>query len=246
MIYNLHKATETNIGDMKSPVSLYFDFGQETAIYDLCRVKSGDYNLQDAEAVIVGGGGLFYFQSLEYLCENYSGKLIGWGIGCNEHGVKKLRYPSFAERFDLLGVRDWGSPFKWVPCSTCMDPIFDMEHEVVHETVIYEHKNSPIKLDFPRKDNTSDFATAINHIASSEIVLTNTYHGMYWATLLARKVVVFPFSSRFYGMKYPVYLCEESDFVSGMPRDLKSFPEALPECRQANLQFYQEVKNVLQ
>lgn len=35
-----------------------------------------------------------------------------------------------------------------------------------------------------------DFNETVAFLGSSEVVLTTSYHGLYWATLLGRKVVV--------------------------------------------------------
>lgn len=239
--YNLHAVDRNNTGDLMSSVFSYFDFKSTTTrTHNLCRVESNDYNMNKADVIIAGGGGLFVFKSLEYLCKNYSGLLVGWGIGCNEHGVSELRYPDYVRRFDILGVRDWGTEFRWVPCPSCMHPCFDKEYKIEHEVIVYEHKNQVIDLDFPKKDNSSNFNDVIDFLGSGEIVLTNTYHGMYWATLLGRKVIAFPFSSRFYGMKYPIKLCESTEWEKHSV-SLKEYPESLEECRKANMDFFEHV-----
>lgn len=233
--------TTWNIGDMMCPVSLHFDLG-ESKILDLCRVKSNDFNVNDADVVVVGGGGLFFFDSLKYLMEICTKPIIGWGIGCNEHGCQQIRYPQYAHSFTLLGTRDWNTEFEWVPCPSCMDSIFNESIKMQHDVVVYEHKDRPLGLDFPTKNNSVSFPEAIRHIASGSTVLTNTYHGMYWGTLLSRKVIAFPFSSRFYGMKYPVRLSEDGSWKES---DGAIFPEALEECREANTKFYKRFMEYL-
>jgi hypothetical protein len=192
--------------------------------------------------IIVGGGGLFFFDSLEYLLTNCSKPVIGWGIGCNEHGIKKIQYPKYVNLFTFLGTRDWNSGFDWVPCPSCMHSIFDQDLEILHDIVVYEHRDNPLNFDFPKANNSLEFSEAIKHIASGATILTNTYHGMYWGTLLGRKVIAFPFSNRFYGMKYPVYISENGVWKESYG---KAFPEALKECRKANLDFYQKIYNFM-
>ena len=91
------------------------------------------------------------------------------------------------------------------------------------------------------KNSGRDVAGAIRFLASAEIVLTNAYHGMYWATLLGKKAIVFPYSSKFHGFKYPVAMSAPGAWRSARGA-APAFPEALDECRQANLRFADKVR----
>ncbi len=66
---------------------------------------------------------------------------------------------------------------------------------------------------------------------------------MYWATLLGKKVIVFPFSSRFYGMKHQPQLCDISNWKNVI-KNTTCYSEALEECRQANTTFYNDYMNL--
>lgn len=39
-------------------------------------------------------------------------------------------------------------------------------------------------------NSAMNLETAVSFLGSSEVVLTTSYHGLYWATLLGRKVIV--------------------------------------------------------
>lgn len=224
---------------MASPVR-YFKLGAR--VHDICRVKQLD--LTQVSTAIVGGGGLFFFDSLRYLCENHPGPKIGWGLGSNQHGSDQISYPDYISSFCLLGVRDWGTPFYWVPCASCMHDCFDQHYEIEHDVVVYEHYKQKLGLNLPTLANDRSFTDVVKHLGAGKVVLTNSYHGMYWATLLGRGVIAFPFSSRFYGMKHVPVLCGKEDWMANVPK-VREYPEALSECRQANVDYYQRVKELI-
>ena len=120
---------------------------------------------------------------------------------------------------------------------------FGKSHEIATEVVCYEHGRHPLLIDgFPTMRNTErDFVRVIRFLGSAETVLTNTYHGMYWATLLGRKVITFPSSSKFHGFKYPVAMSTPDAWKSARSKAVSS-PEALAECRAANIRFADKVR----
>lgn len=244
MIYNLHKQQD-NVGDQMSAVSLHFGFGEEVKTLDVCGVRHHD--LSKPRAIILGGGGLLYFKnSIEYLCANKQQLLIGWGFGCNDHNTTRLSYPSCLQKFDLLGIRDWQDKYRWVPCPSCVQKGFDGVYNTRREVGVYEHKDHPLNI--PGHDklrNNNSFSSVIEFLATSDLILTNTYHGVYWSTLLNKKVVAFPFSSRFYGFRYPVPLCKKPTEWEQAAKDAVQYPDALRECREANMLYYQDVMSLL-
>lgn len=64
---------------------------------------------------------------------------------------------------------------------------------------------------------------------------------MYWATMLGRKAIVFPHSSKFHGFKYPVTLSTPDAWRSALGTSV-GYPGALAECREANLRFAEKVR----
>ena len=82
----------------------------------------------------------------------------------------------------------------------------------------------------------------INFLGSAELVITNSYHGAYWATLLKRKVVVMqPFSSKFLGFRHPLVVANNFDITD--IKNLPVYPNALKEAREANSKFAKKVLN---
>jgi exopolysaccharide biosynthesis predicted pyruvyltransferase EpsI len=79
-------------------------------------------------------------------------------------------------------------------------------------------------------------------LGSAETVVTSSYHGAYWASLLGRRVVGIPTSSKFYGLKHAIPLCTIEDWPR-FEKLARSYPEALDDCRSANIAFAEKVKD---
>lgn len=178
-------------------------------------------------------------------------------------------YPDWMGRFALAGVRDWSIdvPHRWVPCASCMHPVFNENPKPDRKIVIYDHKEHPFvistptmempkdkedneylvdALNAPRAHNTGfgSMAEAVRFIARGEIVLTTSYHGAYWGMLLGRGVIVQDNGlNRFHRMWHPF------GWWSTIVREVPWYryahiahshycrTEALQTCRQANLAF---------
>lgn len=253
VVLNIHCAAQTNVGDKYSCPVLYFPF-RERLVADIFELRDKNIH-QMPESVIVGGGGLlgpYFMEPFEVLMRNRAAikKLIGWGMGSNVHYRPEVGFqseiddllPEFLKEFDLLGIRDFGTQYRWVPCASCMHDSLLQGYEVRNPVVIYEHKDLPIDIDgFPRlKNSEMEIRNVIAFLASSEAVITNTYHGVYWATLLGKRVVVLPFSSRFHGFKHPPVICSDGNWKVALEKS-ETYPNALAECCEANIAFYSEV-----
>jgi len=128
-ILNIHRIDLTNVGDKYSSPTRYFDFPKGTKVLEIEDIRQPrDFH---SDVVVIGGGGLiasFFEEMLDNIYKSNPGKLIGWGIGHNYHGEKEINLPSL-DNFDALGIRDYNFGYDWVPCSTCMDPLFDQEYK---------------------------------------------------------------------------------------------------------------------
>ncbi|TAM46281.1 MAG: glycosyltransferase [Gammaproteobacteria bacterium] len=250
---HVFRADATNAGDWWSLPAHYLPFANKGHLLDIAALRSDTPMHRN---LVVGGGGLVspHFPQLEQLMRRVDIRLIGWGLGHNmnvdvEAGYvepEELRYPRYMERFDLLGVRDWGAPYRWVPCASCLHPAFSRDYPIRHEIVVYEHKRIPTGIDgFPKMTNdTGDIVAALEFLGSGRLVLTNSYHGAYWATLLGRQVIAFPFSSKFYGLKHRIPLCRAAEWEKHVA-GCKVYPEALIEGRRANVDFLSDVERFL-
>jgi hypothetical protein len=185
-------------------------------------------------------------------CRGQLRSLVAWGVGESEHvsrdGQQVLPYagplPGYLKAFDLVGVRDFGTEHHWVPCASCMLPQFDQPGAAVHEAVIYEHKRIPIPIQapFPRRTNAGDdIAASLAFLASGKVVITNSYHGAYWATLLGRRVLAIANMSKMYRFRHAPVVCRPEHWQRCLGLTV-SYPEALAQCRTANQNFGKEVR----
>ena len=248
---NVFRTDPSNVGDWYCAPSRYFPLGNTESL----DIIDTDLAALDAH-VIVGGGGLVaktFHPHLERLAQ-YRPKLsslIAWGIGESEHVDRSGgfvlpyagRWPDYLAAFDLVGVRDYGTSLRWVPCASCMMPELDQPAPVTRDIVIYEHKRIPIPIDegFARRTNNgNDIASVLAFLASAELVITNSYHGAYWATLMGRRVLAIVNMSKMYRFKHSPVICRADQWkrFAGLAR---SYPMALAECRAASTAFYRDV-----
>lgn len=253
-VQSVFRFDPTNAGDYHSAPFHYIDFGTQRCVDIIKQPEPAAL----ADHLIVGGGGLLGSASFakywkQLFARDYK-SVVGWGLGDNAQFDAKAgfvartacTYPDYVKRFDLLGVRDIGTPHEWVPCASCLHPLFDEEWPVERDVVVYEHKRVPTGIDeFPKMNNdTNDLARVLRFLGSGRVVITNSYHGVYWAQLLGRAVLAFPFSSKFYHFKHQVTLCEPAAWRHHLDR-VEEPPPALHECVAANLRFARRVQDRL-
>lgn len=179
-------------------------------------------------------------------------KRFVWGAGHNgDAGRKKpqsLVYPSWLSEFDLVGVRDYKQNLPWVPCASCMHPALRQQYTIKNDVIWFEHKKQLIK-DFgsdsiPRFVNSgNNVEQTIELLGSANIILTNSYHGAYWGTLLGKKVIVVgPWSSKFYAMRHAPTLISPDGNWKHVVDQANVYPDALIECIDATERFWEKVK----
>jgi hypothetical protein len=192
-------------------------------------------------------------------------RVIAWGIGHHHdavHGhsgtiernwrssLEQYQTDYDLSRFALCGLRDVVDWAVYAPCSTCMHPVFDTPAQATQDCVLYEHGDlDPIAIGgLPRMSNTGPtrIETVAEFLASGRTVITNSYHGAYWATLLGRRVVVYePWCTKFALMRYPLVECTRENWLARLSEAPLLYPEALAECRAATRAFAERVSLVL-
>lgn len=254
-IVGCHVTQTVNIGDLACCPLDYFpelDQGHRVDVRELTITND------EPMALIAGGGGLLHPSLIEPLARAASQRhpnvlIVAWGIGTNSHEAKEALHPKFLDNFDLVGLRDWQTPWRYVPCPSCMNPWFDRQEvaQPQHEVVVYSHFQVPIPMvqPVPAMDNSGkaeDISKALEFLSSGKCVVTNSYHGAYWAQLLNRKVIVWqPFSSRFYHFFSNPHFCLESDWRPHVPLAKARTENFLSDCRKRNVSFAAEVMELL-
>jgi hypothetical protein len=252
----VHRQDKGNAGDWYSVPQQYFELFRGARVHDLAHMDPMEIG-RLSRRVVVGGGGLLgrakFSRQFLALWEKPVRCAVGWGLGDNltvdfkTQWVDECRiqYPDDVERFDLLGVRDWGTPYRWVPCASCLHPSFAKVRVPIHDVVVYENKMPTGVEEFPKMQNTSlDMDAILDFLGSGHVVITNSYHGAYWAQLLGRGVLAFPFSSKFWHMRHRVTLCRPGEWKENLSK-VEAQPPALEECVAANVEFKNEAMAIL-
>lgn len=221
-IVNIHLPNSKNIGDeVCSPVH-YFDI-------DATIIKLGDEIPSDQD-VVIWGGGCIASQAPRDIMYGGKYKRVIWGAGVTQRGVLQFpKQPSY-QGIDLAGIRDFPNPAGtcWVACPSTMSSLFDNPPEPTQDIVYYGHKAlSPMES---MNNDHMNFEEVVAHLQKGQKIVTSSYHGMVWGTILGREVEVIPFGAKFYGWPW---------MNKRAPTDILSI------CRETNLEFYEKFNNLL-
>ncbi len=195
---------------------------------------------------------------------------VGTDLDCSPEESKSMQgkislLGNFFEGFDLVGTRVYDPlhPELWTPCASCMHPEIEYwrSKKASHDILIYSHKRHPITLkntisfwkknrniiqlpkglSYSYADNSGNNITEkLRSMADARIIITNSYHGVYWATLLERQVICIPFKSGLYSFKHsPKYI--ENEVTLDDLHTAPKYASALEECKNANTSFLKQV-----
>lgn len=249
-LFFVHKLRTDNTGDkIICPYSYFQDYFDDFVVQKFDN-DDMDYLKFKKATFILGGGGLinqndFWNKWINNIIKNKN-KVIGWGIGYNQHKGAKINEKLKLRDFSLLGLRDYEMKYSYLPCVSCLKEELAEKSPIQRKIgCIIHYENTDLKFDYPTMYNNQPFADLAKFIAESEIIITNTYHIMYWATLMGKKVILFnPFSDKFKHFKYQPVL-----YSGNLAKDIrkaKTYPEALAECRKLNLAFFEKVKKIIE
>jgi hypothetical protein len=242
----------------------YFDFGESTRKVSL-HEDMISYIDNTVSMIIVGGSGIHQegtWLKIRRIADLAAPTLpiVIWGMGINDHHrFDKRDHDTLAHLEGLsnvvIGLRDYFYS-TYVPCVSCMRQEFDAHFKIEREFGLYTHLSMPFQdttaiagryttiSNRIHGDAVVNFWKVIKFLASCEVVITNSYHGAYWATLLNKRVVVVsPFSNKFFGMKFEPIIVDDIMFAEQGARLAKSYPDALRDCRARNLEFFTVVRD---
>ncbi len=263
-IVNIHRFEMENSGDLMSAPYLYFEKLKNFERIDvlgylsknILKTISWPFRIKN-KSIILGGGGLLdratFYTTVDVLKETFQqgNKVVLWGVGHNNPNLKiSNKYYNQIKSFEVVGVRDYGiNGVDWVPCASCMNDLFTKKYQEERQIGVVEHESIPIEgvetCPFPVLKNKSKFEDIINFIGSSEKIITNSYHVMYWSILLKRKVIVIPNSSKMFSFKYKVPFADNINDYKFMFNQAVVYDGVLEECRIANNKFSEKVFNYL-
>ena len=200
------------------------------------------------DVVIVGGGGLLDNSDLWNYNINRLAKKCRYCFlfapGFNRHYGHRVSVMLKTGAFRQWTVRDYHHPAggRYVPCASCLRPEFSMTYPVVRKYGVVKHFQFDMSREFnlPQITNDRPLHELLAFIGSSEIVVSNTYHAVYWATLMKKKVILdAPFSEKFKYLKYPPVL-----FSGDLEKDAAQavvYENALTEAQELVRNFAEDI-----
>jgi hypothetical protein len=161
-VINVHRINEKNVGDFYCAPHLYFDVlkDKKLDISDLRSYKKSVTNNWIEQisnnSLIIGGGGLLNIKHFKMQMEMFENltqkgkKTVIWGAGHNEINLDNFnqnkKYWVDVTKFGLVGTRDYSFPGEWVPCVSCLNPIFDNKFTEEYEVgIIFNTKSNKDK-----------------------------------------------------------------------------------------------------
>lgn len=243
-----HHFRTNNLGDrVCSPYDYYPDLASRGARLDL------DDPTPPCKVVVYGGGKIMGGLRKTLNVNDRAAKArIAWGVSTIQKSRISLKYWLAYRAMDLVGTRDYGDDrFPWSPCVTCLAPEFDQTHAEEHDVVAYVHhwrvrdRGVELPAGIPVMENIEeDFSKVIRFIASGRTVMSNSYHGVYWALLLGKKVLCVPYSNKFYNYRLQPGYSTGGEWYKELSR-ARGHDEMLGLCREGAASFEARARTLI-
>lgn len=240
----IHLKYTKNTGDLACSPHAYFDFGTQSSFGFKDTIPACDL-------AIIGGGQVFQkcVDSCIYQVPHAKHRVI-WGVGISPKDTSGLDYELAKASCSLISTRNWGVEVDdYVPCPSAMSPLFDAPATPQHEVVLFTHakKSDTLPRDpaIPEMTNhQGTMADAIAFLASGATVVTNSFHGTFWAMCLGRKVLCVPFNRKFHFFRENPVMATPQDWMSRI-QTAETRDDTLRDARDRNQRFYEKVRNLL-
>ena len=240
----IHRRAENNVGDFACTPGNYFDLGRHEFFGFTQEVPS-------CNLAVLGGGQVFrdVVNSTIYNLGRAKKRVV-WGVGISPKDRASVGYDLVEGNCDLVSTRNWGiEGCEYVPCASAMSPLFDNAPEPTHDVVLFNHAKKSDKLvrvsGMPEQNNHSGtMADAVKFIASGATVVTNSFHGTYWAMCLGRKVLCVPFNRKFEFFRENPVMASPDDWPDQI-KNAERREGVLQDARVLNQQFYEKVQNLI-
>jgi hypothetical protein len=251
MMLVIHRCDKNNTGDLATDPLQYWNIPHHTLDLDDTEFQE-KLRFQD-DTIIIGGGGLLNYclpwndnlnYALRFATEKRL-KIYGWGLGYNRHMGDNTDLPALElYRFTSLGIRHRVEGCSLVPCASCMSELIQYKGATELNPGIIEHLGNLITdLPYPKISNNKTMAEITGFITAHNPIITNTYHGGYWTTLIGKSLILYkPFSERHYN-QLGTYIETHNHKQVKVAIDHRKpqIPECLSKCRQINEQFLNAV-----
>lgn len=232
-----------NVGDDACCPAAYFDFGETV-------VQGYGQPMPPARLAIFGGGQTFRQAAQGVILDSPAARhRVVWGVGITARQARSFDFDLMRGSAALVGSRVKDTPgCDFVPCVSAMSPRLDTPSPARVPVVLFWHAGKSDALARPahvpaRSNQGVTLAQAIEFLAMGETVVTNSYHGTFWAMCLGRKVLCLPFSDKFDGFLDAPATAAPEDWPDNLHR-ARRHGETLGHARSANRGFHDRVMNL--
>lgn len=212
------------------------------------------FDIETDDDIVVIGGGIFTEQIYK---DNADQKVVCWGVGTNSddiNGINQVKTGSHAFSWRDKSVV---SDEDWVPCPSCFNTEFINEptgNNMLWVVTNTEHMRPPMDqsavfLNTPKEQFLREWN-------QSEIIVSNSYHSLYWALLSGRAVIPFGYNLKFkylfenFGLTFPESNMYESNRAGAKEiadLDMEPFSVSssyLEEFKERNLEFADKLNDL--
>lgn len=239
-----HRRKVRNVGDLACSPGNYLSLGKQKML-DLS---------DDAPAcklAVYGGGQVFQdcVDAIIYRSQKARKRVI-WGVGISAKDASSMMFDIISAQCALIGSRNFGiEGCEYVPCASALSPLFDQMPAPTRDLVLFSHASKSKDLTRPggipeMSNDGNSFEQVLRFLASAETVVSNSYHGTYWAMCLGRKVLCVPFSDKFLGFEHNPETATPQNWPDAVSR-AQMRPRTLSRARELNHAFAEKVADLL-